>query len=91
MNNKQITLFLYLMAIPMSILVFCDIVIFKNNLYLTLHIILVIMYFIFFCLFQKIIQNEPIELNANSITIPSAPIELNANSIIIPSASDINV
>lgn len=73
MNNKQIVLFLYLMAIPISISLFCDIM-FKNNLYLILHIMLVIMYLIFFYLFQKIIQNEPVELRADAITIPSAPV-----------------
>jgi Ca2+/Na+ antiporter len=72
MELNNITLLLYLMVIPISILVFCDVVLVKNNIYLILHIILVIIYLVFFYFFNKYIQRRPIELDNNSI-IPSAP------------------
>ena len=73
MKTKYITFLLYFMAGPISILIFCDFIIFKNNIYLILHIILSIIYFLLFYLFIKYIQNEPIELTSDSIIIPSAP------------------
>jgi hypothetical protein len=82
--SNQIKLLLCLMVIPITILIFCDIAIFKINLYLILHISLATIYFIFFYLFQKINEGELIELPAHNIIAPSAPSEL---SEYIPSSS----
>jgi Ca2+/Na+ antiporter len=62
------------MAIPLSILIFSDIVIFQNKLYSTLHILLVCIYFVTLYLFAKLSQQQTMQ--AEIETIPSAPIML---------------
>jgi hypothetical protein len=82
MTYKRVFLGFYLMAIPLSILIFCDVQILQNKLYTILHILLICTYFITFYLVIKLNQhqhqNQPIETEAeiesNLITIPSAPI-----------------
>lgn len=77
MTYKRVFLGFYLMAIPLSILIFCDIQILQNKLYTILHILLICIYFITFYLVIKLDRNQPIkteaEIESNLITIPSAP------------------
>ncbi len=74
MTYKYIFLGFYLMAIPLSILIFSDIVIFQNKLYTILHILLMCIYFITFYLVINLNQTQPIKTQAEIETIPSAPV-----------------
>jgi hypothetical protein len=74
MTYKYIFLGFYLMAIPLSILIFSDFIIMQNKLYTILHILLCCIYFTTFYLFVNLRQNKPMQVEAEIETIPSAPV-----------------
>jgi len=74
MTYTYISIGFYAMIAILSILLFCDAIVFQNKLYIILHILLFCIHFTTFHLFINLRQNQPMRAEAEIDTIPSAPV-----------------